>query len=79
MNRKLTITVSESVYDGLHRKIGKRRISQFIERLARPHVVPLDMEAAYRDMAADDAREREAIEWSEGLVGDSLAGPHAPR
>jgi predicted CopG family antitoxin len=79
MNRKLTITVSESVYEGLHRKIGKRRISQFIEKLARPHVVPSDVEAAYREMAADDARERDAVEWSEGVIGDSLAGPHASR
>jgi predicted CopG family antitoxin len=79
MNRKLTITVSESVYQGLHQKIGKRRISQFIERLARPHVVPMDMEAAYREMAADDARERDAMEWSEGLIGDSLPNSHASR
>jgi len=79
VKRKLTITVIESVYEGLHRKIGKRRISQFIEKLARPHVVPTDIEAAYRDMAADDARERDAVEWSEGLVGDSLVNPHASR
>jgi hypothetical protein len=70
MNRKLTITVSEAVYEGhLHRTIGRRRISQFIEKLARPHVVPQDIEASYRDMAADQAREQEALEWSEGLVG----------
>jgi predicted CopG family antitoxin len=79
MNRKLTITVSEDVYEGLHRKIGKRRISQFIERLARPHVVPADIEQSYREMAADDAREEEALEWSEGLIGDSLPGSHASR
>ncbi len=34
MNRKLTITVSEAVYEGLHRTIGRRHISQFIEKLA---------------------------------------------
>lgn len=80
MNRKLTITVSEAVYEGLHHTIGRRRISQFIERLARPHVVPQDIEAAYRDMAADQAREQEALDWSEGLVADcSLAEPHVPR
>jgi predicted CopG family antitoxin len=79
MNRKLTITVSEAVYQGLHRKIGRRRISQFIERLARPHVVPDDMEAAYCEMAADEARERDAMEWVEGLVGDSLPDTHASR
>jgi predicted CopG family antitoxin len=79
MNRKLTITVSEAVYEGLYQKIGKRRISQFIERLARPHVVPTDIEAAYRDMAADDGRERDALEWSEGLISDSVPSSHASR
>ena len=80
MNRKLTITVSEAVYEGLHRTIGRRRISQFIEKLARPHVVPRDLEASYRDMAADPAREQEALEWSEGLIADSsVTGPHASR
>jgi predicted CopG family antitoxin len=71
MSRKLTITVSEAVYEGLHRTIGRRRISQFIEKLARPHVLPQDIEESYRDMAADDAREREALEWSEGMIADS--------
>lgn len=71
MNRKLTITVSEDVYEGLHRRIGRGRISQFIERLARPHVVPDDIEAAYREMASDEARELDALEWSEGLMAGS--------
>jgi predicted CopG family antitoxin len=79
MNRKLTITVSEAVYEGLYQKIGKRRISQFIERLVRPHVVPTDIEAAYREMAADDGRERDASEWSEGFIGDSVPNSHASR
>jgi predicted CopG family antitoxin len=80
MKRKLTITVSEAVYEGLHRTVGRRRISQFIERLARPHVVPQDMEASYRDMAADEVRENEALEWAEGLIADSsFTEPHAPR
>ncbi len=78
MNRKLTITVSESVYEGLHRTIGRRRISQFIEKLARPHVVPADIEASYRDMAADQQREQEALDWSEGAIADSSpTDPHA--
>jgi predicted CopG family antitoxin len=80
MNRRLTITVSEAVYEGLHRTIGRRRISQFIERLARPHVIPEDIEASYRDMAADQAREQEALEWSEALIADaSAADPRASR
>jgi len=47
------------------------RIRPFIERLARPHVVPLDIEASYRDMASDQSREQDALEWSEGLIADS--------
>ena len=70
MTRKLTITVSEEVYEGLHRTVGRRRISQFIEKLARPHVVPQDIEAAYREMAADEERERKALAWSEGVIRD---------
>jgi predicted CopG family antitoxin len=77
MNRKLTITVSEAVYEGLHRNIGRRRISEFIDRLARPHVVFQDIEASYRDMAADQVREKEAMEWSEGLIAD--ASPIEPQ
>jgi hypothetical protein len=80
MNRKLTITVSEAVYDGLHRTIGRRGISQFLERLARPHVVPEELEASYRDMAADRTREQDALEWSEGVIADaSTSDPHASR
>ena len=80
MSRKLTITVSEAVYEGLHRTIGRRRISQFIEKLAHPHVVPQDIEASYRDMAADQAREQAALEWSEGVIADSpLTEPRASR
>ncbi len=80
MSRKLTITVSEAVYAGLHRTVGRRRISQFLEKLARPHVLFQDLEAAYRDMAADQAREREAMAWSERLTGDASGNePDAAR
>jgi predicted CopG family antitoxin len=70
MNRKLTISVSEEVYEGLYCTVGRRRISQFLEKLARPHVLSQDIEAAYRDMATDRAREHEALAWSEGLIND---------
>jgi len=50
MNRKLTIMVSDEVYQGLHRCVGRWRIGQFIDKLARPHVVQRDIEAAYREM-----------------------------
>ena len=70
MQKKLTITVDEEVYQGLHKVIGRRHISQFIEDLVRPHVIGTDLEAGYRAMAADEAREAEALEWSEATIGD---------
>jgi hypothetical protein len=70
MQKKLTITVDERVYDGLHTVIGRRRISRFIESLVRPYVVGKDLELAYQQMAQDEAREAEALEWAEATVGD---------
>jgi predicted CopG family antitoxin len=75
MQKKLTITVDEHVYEGLHKVIGRRRISRFIEDLVRPHVIPDDLDAAYAQMAADEARETEALAWSEATVGDSADEP----
>lgn len=71
MQRKLTITLDEAIYDGLHTVIGRRKISQFIEELVRPHVVLTDLEAGYQAMAADTVREAEAFAWAEGVLGDS--------
>lgn len=70
MQKKLTITLDARVYEGLHSVVGRRRISGFIESLVRPHVVGKDLDAAYREMARDEAREAEALEWAEALVGD---------
>ena len=70
MQKKLTITVDEAVYDGLYRVVGPRRISQFIEELVRPHVVGTDLSDAYAQMAADEAREAEAGEWADALISD---------
>lgn len=70
MRKKLTITVEKSVYDGLHRRIGKRGISHFIEALVRPHVISKHLDAAYREMARDIKRESEALAWSEEFIGD---------
>jgi hypothetical protein len=70
MQKKLTVTIDEEVYDGLRAVIGARKISRFIEGLVRPHVVKKDMYAAYKEMAADRVRESEALEWSEGTFGD---------
>ena len=70
MQKKLTITVDERVYDGLRSVVGPRRISQFIESLVRPYVVGKDLEVAYQQMAQEEAREAEALEWAEATIGD---------
>jgi hypothetical protein len=70
MQKKLTITVDEQVYAGLYRVVGRHKISRFIESLVRPHVVRQDLKDAYREMAADEAREAEAHEWAEATIGD---------
>ena len=75
MAKKLTITVDADVYDGLHSVIGRRRISRFLNDLARPHVVGQDATAGYTAMAADEAREAEAMAWSDGLIEDVREEP----
>lgn len=74
MTKKLTITVSDEVYAGLNAKIGRGRISRFLDTLLRPHVVDDALYAAYEDMAADGLREAEAEEWAKALAGETL-GP----
>ena len=70
MQKKLTLTIDEEVYNGLHAVIGQRKISRFIEDIVRPHVLKKDMYSAYKQMAADKIRESEAFEWAEGTIGD---------
>jgi phage FluMu gp28-like protein len=70
MHKRMTITLDEAVYDGLNQRIGKRRMSQFIEDLLRPHVMNTSLDDDYRAMAADREREAEATEWCNALAGD---------
>ena len=75
MTKKLTISIDDNVYDGLHATIGRGNIGKFLEDLARPFVVPDSLLSAYQDMTADAAREAEAEEWSESLAADTLEAP----
>ena len=70
MQKKLTITVDEEVYEGLRETIGPRKISKFVQELVRPHVVRPNLESAYADMAKDKKREKEAVEWAEATFRD---------
>lgn len=75
MQKKLTITIDEEVYAGLHRVIGQRRISHFIEGLVRPHVISTELADSYRLMSEDEEAEAEAHEWADALIGDVADDP----
>jgi hypothetical protein len=65
MQKKLTLTIAQDVYEGLHKTIGRRKISKYIEDMVRPHVIQPDLDADYAEMAKDEKREKEALEWAE--------------
>jgi hypothetical protein len=75
MRKKLTITIDAEVYDGLHTVVGRRRISRFLSDLARPHVVSQSLASGYAAMAADEAREADADEWTNGVISDVADEP----
>lgn len=70
VHKRMTITLDEAVYEGLNRTIGKRRMSQFIEELLRPHVLDTSLDDGYRAMAADEVRDTEAQDWCNSLAKD---------
>ncbi len=78
MPKKLTITLDEEVYHRLYQVAGRGHISQYIENLLRPKVLEVgvmtytDLEEGYRQMAADEEYEAEAIEWIEADIGECL-------
>ena len=73
MQKKMTIFIDETVYNGLMSVIGRRKVSKFLEELARPHVVNVSLAAGYQAMARDREHEREAQECCEALTGDCNA------
>jgi hypothetical protein len=76
VRKRMTITLDVTVYKGLVRVVGRRKISAFIESLARPHVVGDDLAGGYMAMAQDTQREQGARDWSEALIAD---GTHEAR
>lgn len=70
MQKKLTITIDERVYQKLYSVIGSGKISKFIESLVKPHLITSELENAYITMSDDGPREQEALEWIEGALHD---------
>lgn len=74
MKRKLTVTISESIYQALYRQVGKGQITKFIENLVASNLDLKDesLEAGYRAMMADTEQEKEAEEWLSDERGECL-------
>lgn len=70
MQKKLLLSIDEQVYSGLLRVVGRGKISRFIEELVRPLVTGDALDDAYKTMAADRRREKEALDWSDAMIGD---------
>ena len=70
--KKLTILIDADVHRALIKKVGRGNIGRFLSDAAKPHLHNNSrVRAGYAEMAADQAREKEALEWSEGLIADS--------
>jgi predicted CopG family antitoxin len=75
MQKRMTITIDEDVYEGLFRVVGRGKVSQFLQELARPHVIRnAQLDEGYRAMAADTQYEKDANEWIDGLINGVVDG-----
>ena len=71
-HKKLTITVEDRVYADLYKKVGAGKISDLINSLLKRHMRIEELRSGYEAMSKDVEHEKEALEWSEGLIGDTL-------
>jgi hypothetical protein len=86
MTKKLTITVSDEVYKGLHKRVGRRRISRFINELAQERLVDRsspeywlsaptrELAAAYAEQAAYEAAHANEMKRDDEAWLDGLIG-----
>jgi predicted CopG family antitoxin len=86
MTKKLTITVSDEVYKGLHRRIGRRKISRFLDAIARERLTDRsspeywlgaserELAAAYEEQAAYEASQAEEIKKQDEAWLNGLIG-----
>jgi predicted CopG family antitoxin len=86
MTKKLTITVSDEVYKGLHKRVGRRKISRFIDTIARERLADRnspeywlgaserELAVAYEEQAAYEAAHAEEIEKQDEAWLNGLIG-----
>jgi predicted CopG family antitoxin len=77
MQRQMTITVDETVYEALRAIPEQHSIGDFLADMVRMRKMEqtqnrtyaeVELEAGYRAMAADEEYERDAKEWINGLT-----------
>ena len=90
MTKKLTITVSDDVYKNLHKRIGRRKISRFIDELARERLTDRslpeywlgasqrELAAAYEEQAAYEVAQAEEITKQDEAWLNGLIGDALP-
>ncbi len=86
MTKKLTITVSDEVYKGLYKRVGRRKISRFINELARERLADRnspeywlgaterELGAAYEEQAAYEAARAGEMEKEDDAWLNGLIG-----
>jgi len=73
MQRELTLSVDETLYNTLIPMVEKQTIgnllAEFVQaRYSGRAYTQEELEAGYKAMAADEEYEREAMEWCNGLM-----------
>ncbi|MDR1900619.1 MAG: hypothetical protein LBQ55_11455 [Treponema sp.] len=69
MLKQMTISVEEDVYDALAPLMAQHTLDEYISDLVRTRGAPPSPEEAYKAMAADTDREKEAQEWCGASFG----------
>lgn len=75
-----TITINEKLYAELSDHVGSADVDRFVEDVLWKLLSATDdddlsdeeIEASYREKAADEESEREAHEWAEAFIGETL-------
>lgn len=70
MKKKLIFRISKNVYERLCGIFERRRVSHSIEMLLESYGILGNLENAYCEMAQQEEREAEALEWAEATLGD---------
>lgn len=86
MMKKLTITVSDEVYKDLHKRVGRRKISRFMDAIARERLTDKnspdywlgaserELAAAYEEQAAYEEAQADDIKKQDEAWLNGLIG-----